>query len=97
MLLRLGVARGFLLDETPLQSGYFLFHFRELVRLEIAGQHAAPFVDRFLPLGLGEIVLTKLRVKIAEVAQNRRIVTLAAGCLAVVSLSEDCVAIFSAA
>src|ERR1700687_5092031 len=79
MLLRLGVAWGFLLGETPLQSGDFLFHFRKLVRLKIARQHPVPFVDRFLPLRLCEIIFAGLGVEIAKMAQNRGIVTLAAG------------------
>src|SRR5258708_40327523 len=81
MLLRLGVARGFLRGQTPLESGNFLLTCAEPLRLEITRQHAVPFIDGFLPLRLSEIILAKLGVKIAQVAQNRGIVTLATGCL----------------
>src|ERR1700681_2367341 len=79
MLLRRGRAWALLLRETTLKSVPFLFHFRELVRLKIGRQHAVPFVDRFLPLRLCEVVLAGLGVKVAKVAQNCGIVTLPAG------------------
>ena len=74
MLLRLGFAGSFLLREAALQSGHFLLHFGEPGRLKIARQNAVPFIERFLPLRLGKIVLAHLGVQIAKVSQYRGIV-----------------------
>src|SRR5882757_387103 len=81
MLLRLGVARRFLLREPVLEGGHFLFYFGEPSRFEVSGHDAVPLIEGLLPLRLGETVLTHLGVYVAEMAQNRGVMVLAAGSL----------------